>query len=83
MHVHALVCVLAEVLRGRMDVCVCAFKGGGSRQEGQTVQPQDKLPPKKSVTAQHSARTLALCDRKARQGGAGGVRMWGCVGGGS
>lgn len=79
-HVHSLVYVLAEVSSeaGWMHVYVCVLVCGGgggwvSRQEGQTVQPQDKLPPKSRSL--HSTRTLVLCDGKARRGGVGGERL--------
>lgn len=77
-HVHSLVYVLAEVSSeaGWMHVYVCVLVWGGgwvSRQEGQTVQPQDKLPPKSRSL--HSTHTLVLCDGKARRGGVGGERL--------
>lgn len=60
---------------GCMCMCVylCVCGGGVSRQEGQTVQPQGKLPPKSRSL--HSTRTLVLCDGKARRGGVGGERL--------
>lgn len=40
-HVH-----VGRVLKQDGHMCVSVGRGGGARQEGQTVQPRDKLPPK-------------------------------------
>lgn len=69
MHVHALVCV-GRGLRGFSEagwMCLCG-EGWSQEKEGQTVQPQDKLPPKKVGHCTVHAHLGFVMEQQSKEG---------------